>query len=315
MTNLAEILKNAPQGLKLYSLVHGEVTLKKVIDSNDTNYPIVVVLNSDAEKFTKYGKFFKDYEDAECVLFPSKEHKSWDNWQEVLFQSGDVVSSIQLPTPYIITDIKNNKFTYTCSDNIEHSLAPNNYRYATPEEREQFTAELNANSYKWNDDTKQIEKIEQQYTPKYKVGDWIICTDTNTNDEYFYESDEIVPHKITSIKHNKYEIDDEYIEEDTKEFDATTTIRLATEQELIYAGIKEKPFTIDDFKPFDKVLVKYDTDSKWTIELFERYDKSQMDTGEYICLASSSNYCIPYNDETKHLLGTTDDCPSKYKTW
>jgi hypothetical protein len=25
--------------------------------------------------------------------------------------------------------------------------------------------------------------------------------------------------------------------------------------------------------------------------------------------------CIPYNEETKYLLGTADDCPDKYKTW
>ena len=86
MENIAEILKNAPEGLILYSLVHGDVTLKKGINTNN-NYPVITTYDTDnPATFTKYGKFINDFEDAECVLFPSKEHKSWDNWQEVLFQ-------------------------------------------------------------------------------------------------------------------------------------------------------------------------------------------------------------------------------------
>ena len=33
------------------------------------------------------------------------------------------------------------------------------------------------------------------------------------------------------------------------------------------------------------------------------------------CLDSYLQMCIPYNDETKHLIGTTNDCPDYYKWW
>jgi len=55
------------------------------------------------------------------------------------------------------------------------------------------------------------------------------------------------------------------------------------------------------FEPFQKVLVRDCDDSKWEINLFER-----MVDGKYLCLAGAYYQCLPYNNETKHLLGTTD---------
>ena len=54
--DLTKILKDYPEGTKLYSTIHGEVTL---IDSNDTSqhYPISVRLNDNTvEIFTYEGK-------------------------------------------------------------------------------------------------------------------------------------------------------------------------------------------------------------------------------------------------------------------
>ena len=57
-----------------------------------------------------------------------------------------------------------------------------------------------------------------------------------------------------------------------------------------------------NFKPFDKVLVR-DCDSTWGIEFFEREDVDDKDY-PYACMNSNYTKCIPYNEETKHLLGT-----------
>lgn len=66
-------------------------------------------------------------------------------------------------------------------------------------------------------------------------------------------------------------------------------------------GIEEKPEC--EFKPFDKVLVRDDKEHDWNADLFSHINK----LGYFVCLGSSWVYCIPYNDQTKHLLGTTDN--------
>ena len=60
-----------------------------------------------------------------------------------------------------------------------------------------------------------------------------------------------------------------------------------------------------EFKPFDKVLGRNEKGDVWEAELFSHYkEKSRY---SFCCIGFSRKYCIPYNKETAHLLGTTDD--------
>lgn len=73
--NIAEILKKCPKGTKLYSPIFGEVELDNV---DDKKYPITCITrNVGYELFTSEGKYFLDYPDTECVLFPSKDQRDW----------------------------------------------------------------------------------------------------------------------------------------------------------------------------------------------------------------------------------------------
>ena len=74
---------------------------------------------------------------------------------------------------------------------------------------------------------------------------------------------------------------------------------------------KVKRFDPKTLKPFDKVLVR-DEDCYWTADLFSHIDDS---IGKVCCSVFLWKQCVPYNDETKHLVGTTDDCPEFYKWW
>ena len=58
-----------------------------------------------------------------------------------------------------------------------------------------------------------------------------------------------------------------------------------------------------NFKPFDKVLVRGGDSCTWRIEFFEREDKDNK-AFPYACMNYNYGECIPYNEETKHLLGT-----------
>lgn len=60
-----------------------------------------------------------------------------------------------------------------------------------------------------------------------------------------------------------------------------------------------------EFKPFDKILGRNEKDDVWEADLFSHYrEESQY---PFRCIGFSRKYCIPYNKETAHLLGTTDD--------
>jgi hypothetical protein len=73
-------------------------------------------------------------------------------------------------------------------------------------------------------------------------------------------------------------------------------------------------FDIKSLKPFDKVLVRDDDKSEWYCEFYSHY-RNNTSHYKYACTSSAFYQCIPYNDRTKHLVGTTEDCPEYYKTW
>lgn len=78
--NIAEILKNCPKGLKLYSSIHGEVELVCVNEYSD-RYPIYCkAKNGNDVTFTSDGRILLEYPDAECVLFPSKDQRDWSKF-------------------------------------------------------------------------------------------------------------------------------------------------------------------------------------------------------------------------------------------
>ena len=76
---------------------------------------------------------------------------------------------------------------------------------------------------------------------------------------------------------------------------------------------KKEKFDPKTLKPFDKVLVRIgNNDYKWSCDLFSYINN---DTCRYHGVGYCAKYCIPYNDETKHLLGTTDEAPEYYRYW
>lgn len=75
-----------------------------------------------------------------------------------------------------------------------------------------------------------------------------------------------------------------------------------------------KKFDISNLKPFDMVLVRDNNIVMWKCELYSHY-RTDKDQYKYVCSSSCYYQCIPYNDDTKHLVGTNKECPEYYKTW
>lgn len=78
--NLVEILKDCPKGTKLYSTTYGEVEFVAINDHS--SYPIITrTKNNLALTMTASGKCTCKYEDAECILFPSKDQRDWSKFK------------------------------------------------------------------------------------------------------------------------------------------------------------------------------------------------------------------------------------------
>ena len=79
---------------------------------------------------------------------------------------------------------------------------------------------------------------------------------------------------------------------------------------------KVERFDPKTLQPFDKVLAKDGFSSKWTCSFFSHMD-NDVSFPVYCSggLFSNWRYVIPFNEKTKHLVGTRDDCPDYYKWW
>ena len=73
---------------------------------------------------------------------------------------------------------------------------------------------------------------------------------------------------------------------------------------------KVEKFDVNTLQPFDKILARDYQDELWSIELFSHK------TGNIVRgLCHNWCYAIPFNENTKHLVGTREDCPDYYKWW
>lgn len=77
---------------------------------------------------------------------------------------------------------------------------------------------------------------------------------------------------------------------------------------------KAEKFDVNTLQPFDKILVRDKVNDNWDCAIFS-YINNSYSFYPIITVGTSYNWCIPYNDETKHLIGTTEDCPEYYKWW
>ena len=79
---------------------------------------------------------------------------------------------------------------------------------------------------------------------------------------------------------------------------------------------KKEKFDSKTLQPFDKVLVRdYDSDF-WRCSFYSHKRKEEeITTYRYETPDNSYAFCIPYNDDTKHLVGTTEEAPEYYRYW
>lgn len=75
--------------------------------------------------------------------------------------------------------------------------------------------------------------------------------------------------------------------------------------------IKKPKFDPKTLQPFDKVLAFFN--DIWRCDLYSHYNEDM--TFHYECLLLCTNRIIPYNEDTKHLIGTSEEAPEFYRYW
>ena len=77
---------------------------------------------------------------------------------------------------------------------------------------------------------------------------------------------------------------------------------------------KQPKFDPKTLKPFDKVLARDDRIlDLWRCTFFSHIKSKGF--WEYATADSAYAYCIPYNEDTKHLVDTTYEAPEYYRYW
>ena len=76
--------------------------------------------------------------------------------------------------------------------------------------------------------------------------------------------------------------------------------------------IKKEKFDPNTLMPFDKVLVRNSEIEKWRCTHFSYFNEG--DECPYVTFISY-RFCVPYNDDTKHLVGTAHEAPEYYRYW
>jgi hypothetical protein len=292
-TNIAELLKGCPKGMELDCALFDGVHLEEIIDDEDIDYPILIkTKEGETWNITSEG-CWDDSPSAKCIIFP-KGKNTWEGFvPPCQFKDGDVISDGTFIA--IFHKFEDGHLYYRC---WHHKTTKESkyktdfgigyyyeYTYATEEEKEKLFQAIKDNGYRWNAESKTLEKIIE---PKFKVGDIIQDEDGNKV-------------KITEVN-----IEDECYGYESMITKVTANIVFSKQDKLELVPNK---FDIATLKPFDKVLARDTGNSMWIAALF-----SHLRGMTFYTVGGWYNQCIPF-EGNEHLLGTTDECTYFYKIW
>lgn len=318
--NIAEILKNKPQGTILYSPICGECKLSYI--ESEKSEPQIST-ESDA-----FGAFYfwddgKAYVEGECLLFPSDKMRDWAKFS---WKKGDVLKNTAYEERVIFDGFLNDDYTYfkgkhplDCSDKFnityheECNCFTGNYRLESTDAAQTYINTLEKKlGGKLNRETLVVEKTQSEFkdwdfiTIKLHRGRSLICVFKAENDENYYLHASLDSRGMITINEDSYCSKSGCIvrlsteEEKTAFFDALAKKGKAWDAEKKQiVDLKPK---VDVLKPFDRVLVRNCKSENWRANLFGYIDKD----GFYCCVWANWAYCIPYIGN-ESLVGTTNN--------
>lgn len=79
--------------------------------------------------------------------------------------------------------------------------------------------------------------------------------------------------------------------------------------------VKKPKFDPKTLQAFDKIIVRDSDEFRWKCALYSHTIENEQCSYKYVTTESAFKCCIPYNEDTKHLVGTTDEAPEYYRYW
>lgn len=135
--NIANKLKHCKKGTKLYHLMFGEVEF----DGIDDDDIFVITTNKDDEKgryyVNSFGLYDVNYPNGECLLFPSKDNRDWNNFQ--VLEKGHLVMCADYTDAWQLRKYISDNIAGVTNSNFENESS--SWKYIVPVEEFDFTAE------------------------------------------------------------------------------------------------------------------------------------------------------------------------------
>lgn len=272
--NIVEILKDKPQGIKLYSSACGKCKLEEV---DDKSFKISFYnskfgfMNGGEGYLDKNGKL---YDDGECIIFPSKEMRDWSKFA---WKKGDVLIN-SCGFQCIFKEWASDDYT---KFNGCYSNSKDGYEDVSNAETAKFVKLDNNIAYGYvreierklggilNLETLEIEKTQ----PEFKDGDIVVYGESVAICRRFYK------HTLSFY----ISLNEMFGLLFADEVESSEEYRFATEEEKqqLFDALEkegkawdaEKKQIVDikkehQFKPFEKVLVRDSIDDVWRASFF-----------------------------------------------
>ena len=322
--NVAVILKDKPQGTKLYADAFGELSIEEICTEDELG---IILLSSVGDRLLFYndGKYNMQ---GEPILVPSKEMRDWNKF---VWKKGDVLVTENGAAHIIFEKFTDDTYTIFAGKYYYCKNGAKGYTYLRKCDNaitDEFTLETEdaAKTYisfiekrlgrKLNRETLEIEKAQ----PEFKDGDIVvygksvaicrkICKHTlfpyvsidETSRLLFNDNPNVSPDECRFAKEEEKQQLFEALAKEGKAWDAKKKM-------IVYLKPKY------EFKPMDLCLMKYIgqyNNRGWELCQYAYTEHRVSSSGEhrdFYHAVGGEIYaeCIPYNEDTKHLLGTKD---------
>ena len=346
--DLTRVLKDCPKGTKLYSTIFGEVEFQKI--EEESNYPIVcVAIAGNNCDVTADGRYY-DVFGGECILFPSKEQRDWSKFTAPWYKKErDTIASLeeQSKEEYRLKSSKDEdvrkfmQYIEKQAKAYEFNLPNRSYDIYAFAKDLLVWLEKQGKKSSWKPSKEEMDVLYSlsYITNKYDEHKEYVITHLyqDLKREFFNDSSyenmfsldnkeddvrrrstiQVLEYARSLDAYNQYgkaDIDKniawlkEQGEQEEPQVYETEDGEIITYSET--DGYKFDPKTL---KPYDRVIVR-NNNGEWKCAIFSHIKDYDSDY-RYDCCHMIYRYCIPYNDETKHLIGTTDEAPEYYRYW
>ena len=327
--NIAAILKDKPQGTKLYDWLHNIDVELDTISTTDTETVVWCTneTNNNTTCHRGYSEFgtLRGCPDGLQILFPSKDMR---DWRKFSFKKGDVLVSKHGTTEVVFDCFDDDtylsfkgkhalktiegKSEYNGESDDGYGFYTENYSLESEDAAQIYINTLEKNlGGKLNRETLEIEKQTE-----FKDGDIVFISGMGYHaygiaKSIDNSSKKLEYYVLKDMSTLKFE---DWLSFEDKQIQPITE----TQQIILFEALAKKGKAWDtekkqivdlkpkvELKPFDNVLVRHQKTEEWRANIFSHTDKTD-EYLDYVCVNGRWEFCIPY-EGNESLLGTTKD--------